>query len=140
MRAVRPMRSAACLISGEVATITVVSGCTRRPSRAPATASISNNDSCGAAKTTTSSLSPGASKRARKAAELGGADRNGCRRRPGEHGLLGGDAGHVKERHRPEACQGRTEMLQRVRTRDRFQPLDDRNLPVGAARLADEGA
>ena len=58
----------------------------------------------------------------------------------GEHRLLGGDAGHVEQRHRPEARQRGAEMLQGVGARDLRQPLDHRDLPVGTAGLTDDAA
>ena len=58
MRLVNPMRSAANLISGEVATRSVVLVLTRRSSSNSATRCISKSESCGAENTTTSTLSP----------------------------------------------------------------------------------
>src|SRR5579871_5536922 len=132
MRAVRPRRSAACLISGEVVTSKVVSGWMRRPSSSPATASISNNDNF--------ELVAGRRIAAEKRVDFGPPDRDRGRCRAGKGDILGGDAGQVKHRHRAKARGSGAKMFERIGARHLLDALDQRHLPVRAAGLADDAA
>ena len=67
-------------------------------------------------------------------------NRDRRRRRSSEDRVLGRDPRYVKERHRAKARQRSAEMLQCVRAGDRLDPLDDRDFPIGTARLADNAA
>ena len=82
------MRSAANLISGEVVTTSEVSPWMRRPSSRPASCCISISESCGAANTTTSTLSPGGGVAGVEGVEIAPSRRGGGWGRPAVEGLV----------------------------------------------------
>src|SRR5262245_37263305 len=137
MLRVRPMRSAANLISGEVATIREVAGWMRRPAINPARRCISRSESWGAANTTTSSFSPDA-----EGGEVIGADgcglgnraaMKGCR----ERWCLRGDTHQVEQGNRTKARERRAKMFELVGVGGRGHPADDRDLPVTVGGATD---
>src|SRR5215831_15926164 len=120
--------------------MTVVSGCTLCPSRAAATASISNNDNCGAPNTTTSSLSSGAAWRARNTAISAWPIVTGAGRGSAKTASSAVIPGMWNSATEPKLASAVPKCFSASEPGTVSIQLDDRDLPIGAASLADDAA